>query len=578
DPEGEIFLLQLLAEQQMTAVERFAAKHSSAEHQPSGRSLSGKYRELLPAEEPRPGWQYAFEVDLDACSGCKACVVACHTLNGLDDDESWRRVGWIQDTSRASAAYVTASCHHCVDPGCLNGCPVLAYEKDCHTGIVHHLDDQCIGCQYCTMTCPYEVPQYNPRLGVVRKCDMCRQRIDGGEAPACVAACPNEAIKIRLVEQQSVVRAARGPGEEKHLVAGAPPSSVTCPTTTYTSVGGAPAFSFAPRCTEAGRKHAHLPLAGMLTLSQWSVGTTVAAWGLAWWGNTETTLGDGAFATGWTPAAKCLSLAWCVMVIAMLVGALHLGRPLRAWKVFLGWRTSWLSREAIAFAVYLHLLTCALGLAVLDIYGFFHGEWMLHGGGWSDGHGWLGAAVGGAMIVGLMAVVCSVAIYAATHRPAWKFIGTATCFAIASAMLASAGIAVAMVGSPVGLGAAWAALSLVFLRVACPYIHLRVSASTSRKRLERLFVLRSLRLARHVGWSHRAVSRIALICSAIVLVGVQFFAIAGPEAHSASGVHSVPGATAGGILALLMLLACEWAVRADYFATSVHATMPQSHR
>ena len=66
--------------------ERLAGERTAAPHK-------SRYRSLLPATPPGPGQQYAFEVDLDRCSGCKACVVACHTLNGLDENETWRDVG-----------------------------------------------------------------------------------------------------------------------------------------------------------------------------------------------------------------------------------------------------------------------------------------------------------------------------------------------------------------------------------------------------------------------------------------------------------------------------------------------------
>ncbi|MEM6690554.1 MAG: 4Fe-4S dicluster domain-containing protein, partial [Planctomycetota bacterium] len=198
----------LLAEQQsMTAVERFSSLHDEGLDTQSP-AQEKYYRELLPASPPGPGQQFAFEVDLDKCSGCKACVVACHTLNGLEEDEAWRRVGTITIGETPQVAtnslplvqHVTTACHHCEDPGCLNGCPVKAYDKDAVTGIVRHLDDQCIGCKYCTMMCPYEVPRYSERLGIVRKCDMCHQRLSVGEAPACVQACPNEAIAIKVVD------------------------------------------------------------------------------------------------------------------------------------------------------------------------------------------------------------------------------------------------------------------------------------------------------------------------------------------------------------------------------------------
>src|SRR5678816_4725159 len=188
----------LLAEQQsLTAVERFARSHERGQTPAQARY----YRELIPLSKPQPGEQYAFAVDLDACTGCKACVNACHSLNGLDEDELWRNVGVIVGgtVEKPYQQTVTTACHHCAEPGCLLGCPVMAYEKDAATGIVRHLDDQCIGCQYCLLMCPYDVPKYSQRLGIVRKCDMCIDRLAVGEAPACVQACPHGAIRIQLV-------------------------------------------------------------------------------------------------------------------------------------------------------------------------------------------------------------------------------------------------------------------------------------------------------------------------------------------------------------------------------------------
>src|SRR5215471_11218978 len=164
-PEARTLIDALLQEQgDLTAVERFVRWQQS---HPQSKTPSARIS--VPLTKPKPGEQYAFEVDLDRCSGCKSCVTACHALNGLDDEETWRSVGLLRGQGRNSFQQtITTACHHCVDPACLNGCPVLAYDKDPLTGIVCHLDDQCIGCQYCVFMCPYEVPKYSARRGIVR--------------------------------------------------------------------------------------------------------------------------------------------------------------------------------------------------------------------------------------------------------------------------------------------------------------------------------------------------------------------------------------------------------------------------
>jgi ferredoxin len=79
-------------QRELTPVERFSAAHSAGTVVAPER----RYEDRIPAARPQPGQQYAFSVDLDACTGCKACVAACRSLNGLDDDESWRSVGLLR--------------------------------------------------------------------------------------------------------------------------------------------------------------------------------------------------------------------------------------------------------------------------------------------------------------------------------------------------------------------------------------------------------------------------------------------------------------------------------------------------
>ena len=407
------FIDDLLAEQrELTAVEIFARAHDADEVR--GR----RYEKLLPASAPAPGQQYAFEVDLDKCSGCKACVTACHSMNGLDDDETWRSVGALvsADVRAPLKQTITTACHHCVDPGCLNGCPVLAYDKDPVTGIVKHLDDQCIGCQYCVMMCPYEVPQFLPKRGIVRKCDMCSSRLAVGEAPACVQACPNEAIKITLVDQSKVRGKYRqlstfnfqpttaSPSGNKFL-ADSPNPAITLPTTRYVTNRTLPANLEAADAHDVQPSRAHLPLTILLVLSQLGVGLALMS----------------ALAGGRSRMSAVAALV--ATLIAVNVGTLHLGQPLKAWRSFLGWRKSWFSRELIAFSVFIG----ALGAHVV----------ILHP---------LTAIF--AAVTGFAAVFCSAMIYVDTRRPFWnapmtfgKFFGTTLLLGAVGIMVVSHGAA-----------------------------------------------------------------------------------------------------------------------------------------
>lgn len=379
---------RLLAEQRsLTAVGRFARRHEEAVGRPA---QARYYEDLIPLSKPRAGQQYAFAVDLDRCTGCKACVSACHSLNGLEEHETWRDVGLLTGAHEPYLQTVTTACHHCLEPACLEGCPVRAYEKDAATGIVRHLDDQCIGCQYCTMKCPYDVPKYSERLGIVRKCDMCHERLAAGEAPACVQACPHEAITIRVVEAADV-RAASAPG--MRMLPGAFDSDYTKPATRYASRRGVPDDA-APADAHALRlEHAHAPLIVMLLLSQMAAGVFVVLAVAALLDTAQFRLAGPVLSTS----------AFAVLNAGLAASVFHLGRPLGAWRFFLGLRTSWMSREILAFGVFAAAAGVAAGLC-----------WFVPGSPWAGAGAVLAAAAG------LAAVFTSVMIYADTRRPLWS--------------------------------------------------------------------------------------------------------------------------------------------------------------
>jgi Fe-S-cluster-containing dehydrogenase component/DMSO reductase anchor subunit len=423
------FIDQLLQEQSdLTAVERFSKAHDNMEKrgQPA---LEKHYKELLPIDPLKPGEQFAFEVNLDACTGCKACVVGCHHMNGLDEKETWRKVDLLKGNEASpSVQHLTSACHHCVEPGCLTGCPVQAYEKDETTGVVSHLDDQCIGCRYCELKCPYEVPQYNDKLGIVRKCDMCIGRLKEGEAPACVQSCPNEAIKITTVKQKTIVDMIR----ENTEMPGNPSSLTTYPTTQFTGGSTKPLFNTESKPQLA---HAHMPLAIMLPLTQVGFGLLCAS-----------ILSN-------TILSNPLSSLWgfTALMAGLAAAPMHLGSPKNAWKSFLGARTSWLSREMLAFgpfaasAVALSATELAPTLGYASILDPFKPI--------------IDTIIPLAVIfTGIPAIICSAMIYIDTPRPLWKFGNTGLRFG-------------ASVGLGLGLGMSvssplWVSLIILTVTVA----------------------------------------------------------------------------------------------------------------
>jgi Fe-S-cluster-containing dehydrogenase component len=142
-----------------------------------------------------------FLLDLHRCVGCGACVLACRIENGRVEAPAWRRVVPLNLRRQPAGPtyFLSVACHHCEDPACLRGCPSGAYEKR-PDGIVVHHDDRCLGCRYCEMACPFGAPHYDADRGVMSKCHLCAPRIDEGRLPACVAACPTEALRFRPAE------------------------------------------------------------------------------------------------------------------------------------------------------------------------------------------------------------------------------------------------------------------------------------------------------------------------------------------------------------------------------------------
>ncbi|MDY7106947.1 MAG: DmsC/YnfH family molybdoenzyme membrane anchor subunit [Actinomycetota bacterium] len=545
-----------LAEQHdLSAVERFSRHHDGAGHDLVDGDPSAEldrpfhedwYRALMPASPPGPGEQYRFEVDLAACTSCKSCVAACHSLNGLDEGESWRRTGTLVGVGPAGPTQqtVTTACHHCVDPACLNGCPVDAYDKDPVTGIVHHLDDQCIGCSYCTFTCPYDVPRFNERLGIVRKCDMCAGRLAEGEAPACVQACPTGAISIGVVDVDELVRATAA---DQRLVPGAPSSSVTVPTTRYVQPATLPDDALAGDHWSEAPAHAHRPLVLMLVLTQLSVGAFGVLTLLDWLRGDDLAPS----AERWT-ATMALGLG--LLALGASIG--HLGRPLQAWRAVIGVGHSWLSREIVVFGLFAPLAAGAAAMRWFDA---------------PDGAALALAAAASA--TGLAGVACSALIYAVTRRRWWRLDRTARGFAGTTVTCGLAVVLAAVVASPDA--------SSVFDTMVRP-LALTLAAATAAVLAGDAVVLRpggptDPYLARAARLLRGPLAGVTMVRFHAALVG----GIALPlllVAVSADEVPSIGAARVAATLALVLVVVAELAGRELFFRAQTAPRMPGTPR
>jgi formate dehydrogenase iron-sulfur subunit len=155
----------------------------------------------------------AMLIDTTRCIGCRACQVACkswHDLPGAPAtfSETWSNPRFMNSRNYTRVIFrevaqgdnfnwyfIKRQCMHCLDPACESVCPVGALVK-LPEGPVVYDDGKCIGCRYCMMACPFQVPkfQWESAVPLVRKCDFCADRQAAGLQPSCAATCPTGTI------------------------------------------------------------------------------------------------------------------------------------------------------------------------------------------------------------------------------------------------------------------------------------------------------------------------------------------------------------------------------------------------
>ncbi len=165
------------------------------------------------AEEsiPAPNVPLGLLYDATLCIGCKSCEVACNEANNTPADTDAEGlheaptdlnvftrniIKLYKPEGNSPSSFVKRQCMQCFDPGCAAGCPFEALYKDSDTGVVRWEGSRCIGCRYCTITCPYSVPRFQWRgiNPLITKCELCSHRLARGLKPGCTSVCPTGAV------------------------------------------------------------------------------------------------------------------------------------------------------------------------------------------------------------------------------------------------------------------------------------------------------------------------------------------------------------------------------------------------
>jgi len=140
--------------------------------------------------------QKSLFIDLEYCTGCQVCEVACKQENNLPAGIKWINVVTVGPRvvgRKLKMDFVPMRCFHCAKAPCIDACPTNAISKRTD-GIVLIDAELCIGCTACFEACPFGVIQLHPETQVAQMCNLCLHRIDAGLEPACVHHCPSKCM------------------------------------------------------------------------------------------------------------------------------------------------------------------------------------------------------------------------------------------------------------------------------------------------------------------------------------------------------------------------------------------------
>ena len=181
-------------------------------------AANGPTAALARAEKALPPEAVGILYDSTLCIGCQACMAGCKDANEMPLESQDPLKRWdnppdlsastlniikryadgnatVKDQEQNGYAFIKRQCLHCADPACVTACPVSALRKDSQSGVVSYNKDACIGCRYCQIACPFNVPkfQWHSATPEIVKCQLCDHLMKKGKYANCCATCPTGA-------------------------------------------------------------------------------------------------------------------------------------------------------------------------------------------------------------------------------------------------------------------------------------------------------------------------------------------------------------------------------------------------
>jgi len=278
-----------------------------------------------------------FIFDLNKCVGCHACVVACQIENGSQQNYPWREISTFNSFQHPEIPvfYFSMACNHCDEAPCLNSCPALAYSRDEKSGCIVFHEDKCMGCTYCTWSCPYDAPKYSNSKGTIEKCTFCTQRLEEGIQPSCTNLCPTGALDFGEIT----------PNDQSKIPG-------------FTEKGIDPGIKLIPlRSNKSPIKNTKLTKEENLSykdiqLKHSSKISLKKEWVLVVFTILTAIL---TAAISQSVVSGEVTNKWIFIgigLIGMMLSSIHLGKKNRAWRSVLNLKTSWLSREVLFYGLF----------------------------------------------------------------------------------------------------------------------------------------------------------------------------------------------------------------------------------